>query len=70
MAKQSSGTWVLLSGVSVRPVRDAAEQAEWDRLMDARHYSGFKGLFGGGLRHVAETPDGWRWSAGFRGPSR
>ena len=58
MAKRSSGTWVLLAGVSVRPVRDAAEQAEWDRLMDARHDSGFKGLFGGGLRHVAETPDG------------
>ena len=43
-------------------VRDGAERAEWDRLMDAHHYLGFRCLFGGGLRHVAETPDG-RWVA-------
>ncbi len=53
----------------MRPVRDAAEQAEWDRLMDSHHYLGFRGMVGGGLRHVAETPDGvWvallGWCAG------
>lgn len=55
--------------LTVRPVRDAAEQAEWDRLMDQHHYLGFRGMVGGGLRHVAETPDGaWvallGWCAG------
>ena len=52
MAKFSGGTGVSLSGVSDRPVRDAAEQAEWDRLMNVHHYLGylgFKGLFGSGL---------------------
>ena len=44
-----------LSEVSVRPRRDAAERAEWDRLMDAHHYLEFRCRFGGGLRHVAET---------------
>ena len=46
----------------MRPVRGGAERAEWDRLMDAHHYLGFRCLFGGGLRHVAETADG-RWVA-------
>ena len=46
----------------MRPVRDAAERAEWDRLMGERHYLGFRGMFGGGLRHVAEGPDG-EWLA-------
>lgn len=58
-----------LAALTVRPVRDAQEQAEWDRLMDTHHYLGFRGMVGGGLRHVAETPDGvWvallGWCAG------
>ena len=62
MGRPSSTSRVSLSDVSVRPVRDGAERAEWDRLMDAHHYLGFRCLFGGGVRHVAETPDG-RWVA-------
>ena len=67
MGKPSAASKVSVSGVSVRPVRDGAERAEWDRLMDAHHYLGFRCLgfrclFGGGLRHVAEAPDG-RWVA-------
>ena len=48
--------------VAARPVRDAAERAEWDRLMGERHYLGFPGMFGDGLRHMAERPDG-EWLA-------
>ena len=60
---------VDLAALTVRPVRDALEQAAWDRLMDTHHYLGFRGMVGGGLRHVAETPDGvWvallGWCAG------
>ena len=62
MGKPVVGSKVVLADVSVRWVRDGAERAEWDRLMDAHHYLGFRCLFGGGLRHVAETPDG-RWVA-------
>ena len=51
-----------LSEVVVRPVRDAAERVEWDRLMDDRHYLGFRGMFGDSLRHVAAGRDG-RWLA-------
>ena len=58
-----SGTGgVSLSEVSVRPVAGGAERAEWDRLMDAHHYLGFRCLFGGGVRHVAVAADG-RWLA-------
>lgn len=46
----------------MRPTRDAAEREEWDRLMDAHHYLGFRCLFGRGLRHVAEAANG-RWVA-------
>lgn len=58
-----------LSALTVRPVRDADEQASWDRLMDKHHYLGFRGMVGGGLRQVAEAPDGtWvallGWCAG------
>ena len=53
---------VVLSEVSVRPVVGGPERAEWDRLMDARHYLGFRCLFGGGVRHVAVSADG-RWLA-------
>ena len=53
---------VLLADVTVRPVNDRSERAEWDRLMDAHHYLGFRCLFGGGLRHVAEDSTG-RWLA-------
>ena len=62
MGKPSSASRVLLSGLTVRPVLGGAERVEWDRLMDSHHYLGFRCLFGGGLRHVAQTPDG-RWVA-------
>ena len=58
MGKPSSASWAVLSELWVRAVAGSAERAEWDRLMDAHHYLGFRCLFGGGLRHVAETPDG------------
>ncbi len=60
MGKPAVRSKVELSGVSVRVVLDAAERAKWDRLMDRRHYLGFRCLFGGGVRHVAEASDG-RW---------
>ena len=62
MAAGSGTVGVPLSEVSVRPVAGGAERAEWDRLMDAHHYLGFRCLFGGGVRHVAQTADG-RWLA-------
>ena len=58
--RPGSGSVFSLSEVSVRPASGGAERAEWDRLMDAHHYLGFRCLFGGGVRHVAETADG-RW---------
>ncbi len=61
VARSSTGG-VVLSEVSVRPVAGGAERAEWDRLMESHHYLGFRCLFGGGVRHVAETADG-RWLA-------
>ena len=69
MMQAGSAKQVDVSTLTVRPVRDAQEQAEWDRLMDKHHYLGFRGMVGGGLRHVAETPDGvWvallGWCAG------
>lgn len=69
MMQTRSAKQVDLTTLTVRPVRDAAEQAEWDRLMDKHHYLGFRGMVGGGLRHVAETPGGvWvallGWCAG------
>ena len=62
MGKPRHKARVAVSQVLVRPVRGGAEQAQWDRLMDRHHYLGFRCLFGGGVRHVAETPDG-RWVA-------
>ncbi len=58
-----------LAEVSVRPVTDRAESARWDVLMSRHHYLGFRGLVGGGVRQVAELPDGtWLallgWHAG------
>ena len=35
-----------LADLAVRPVRDATERAQWDRLMDKHHYLGFRGMFG------------------------
>ncbi len=51
-----------LRGVSVRRITDRAETARWDLLMERHHYLGFRGLVGGGVRQVAEAPDG-RWLA-------
>ncbi len=51
-----------LSELAVLPVGDGAERSEWDRVMDEGHYLGFRGMFGGGLRHVAAGPDG-EWLA-------
>lgn len=62
MAERSRTGGVSLSEVTVRAVAGGAERAEWDRLMDAHHYLGFRCLFGGGVRHVAEAADG-RWLA-------
>ena len=69
MMQADDAKQVDLAALTVRPVRDAAEQATWDRLMAQHHYLGFRGMVGGGLRHVAETPDGtWvamlGWCAG------
>ena len=62
MAAFSRTVGVPLSEVSVRAVVGGEERAKWDRLMDRHHYLGFRCLFGGGVRHVAETADG-RWLA-------
>ena len=62
MLKAATELGFPLSEVSVRPVRDAVERLEWDRVMADGHYLGFRGMFGGGLRHVAVGPDG-RWLA-------
>ena len=43
------GLGFALSQVVVRPVRDAAERAQWDRLMDELYYLGFRGMLGDGL---------------------
>ena len=56
-SEYSSATRALLSDMSIQPVRVAAKQAEWGRLMDTHHYLGINGLFGGGLRHDGETRD-------------
>ena len=57
-----------LRDVEVRPVRDAAERARWDRLVSAHHYLPYRGLFGHSLRHVALHGDRWvglvGWTAG------
>ena len=51
-----------LREVTVRRITDRAETARWDLLMERHHYLGFRGLVGGGVRQVAEAPDG-RWLA-------
>ena len=57
-----------LAGVRVRPVRGMAERRRWDGLVARRHYLGMKGMFGKGLRHVAEVEGEWvallGWQAG------
>jgi len=58
---------VDLSRVPVRPVRDPAECAEWDRLMDHHHYLGFGCLIGGGVRYVVQDAAGSPCSAGTGG---
>ena len=47
-----------LAEVSVRPVTDRAESARWDVLMSRHHYLGFRGLVGGGVRHLAGVGTG------------
>ena len=69
MMQTGSAKQAGLTTLTVRPVQDVAARAEWDRLMDRHHYPGFRGMVGGGLRHVAGTPDGtWvalpGWCAG------
>ena len=48
----------------MRPIRDAAEQASWDCLMEAHHYLGFRSPFGAALRHVEELSGG-EWAVLF-----
>ena len=67
MSVDSSG--FSLRRISVRRLTDRAESARWDMLMSRHHYLGFRGLVGGGVRQVAEAPDGtWvallGWHAG------
>ena len=51
-----------VTAVKVRAIGRPTEVAKWDRLMGRYHYLGFRRLFGGGIRHVAED-DGGRWLA-------
>ncbi len=60
MGRPTTASKVVLKEIRVRPVRTAEERAEWDDLMSRHHYLGFRCLFGGGVRHVAETREG-RW---------
>ena len=66
--RESKGEGVRLGEVRVRPVRDAEERRRWDELVARDHYLPFKGLFGKGLRHVAEQGEAWLalvgWQAG------
>jgi len=67
--KSSTPDPTSLSQVSVRPVRDPAECAEWGRLMDTHHHLGFRYLVGGGVHNVTQDVDGlWLallgWKAG------
>ena len=56
----AAGLGFPLPEVVARPVRSTAERVEWDSPMDDRHESGFRGMFGDGLRHVAAGPGGRR----------
>ena len=49
---------IVLRELRVRPIRDAAERASWDGLMEAHHCLGFHSPFGTALRPVAELPGG------------
>ena len=60
MAEQVDG--IVLRELRVRLIRDAAERAAWDGLMEAHHCLGFRSPFGAALRHVAELPGG-EWAA-------
>ena len=60
VAEQLDG--IVLRELWVCPIRDAAERASWDCLMEAHHYLGFHSPFGAALRHVAELPGG-EWAA-------
>ena len=66
--RESNVEGVRLGEVRVRPVRDAEERRRWDELVARDHYLPFKGLFGKGLRHVAEQGEVWLalvgWQAG------
>ena len=52
-----------LSEVSVRPAAGGAERAEWDCLMDAHHYLGFRCLIGGGFGMWRRAGAGWQCGA-------
>ena len=57
-----------LREVRVRPTYGEAERCRWDDLMRLHHYLPFHGVFGKGLRHVAEVGSHWvalvGWQAG------
>ena len=46
----------------VRLAQDTRERAFWNRLLEVRHYLGFRCPFGAALRHVAGRRDG-DWAA-------
>ena len=54
--------------VTVRPTYGEAERRRWDDLVRLHHYLPFHGVFGKGLRHLAEVGSHWvalvGWQAG------
>ena len=54
-----------LSNVAIR-LANAEETHRWDRIMAERHALGFGGLFGQGLRYVAEADGEWVALAGWQ----
>ena len=60
---RGGGLGFSVSQVVARPVRDTAR-----RMMDDRHYPGFRGMFGDGPRHVRrDRTAGGRHSRGLQG---
>ena len=50
---------VDLREVTVRPTYGEVESRHWDDLVRLRHSLPFHGVFGKGLRHVAEVGSHW-----------